>query len=242
MAELNCLKALFVTGTDTNVGKTYVTCLIARQMISRGVRVAAYKPVCSGAVVSCHDDSNGDGAPHWEDIDQLKSAVGDKWPDDQICSQRFLAPLAPPIAARHEGKTVDFQRLIEGACVFPGSELLLIEGAGGWLSPLTETKTVADLATALKVPIVIVARTGLGTINHTLLTVEAVRSRGLTVAAVVLNSALPDTDDLSTQTNADEIEARSGVPVLGMVRHGEHHLINRDGRPVQIDWQVLVTS
>lgn len=236
--------ALFVTGTDTNVGKTHVTCLIARQLISRGLSVAAYKPVCSGAVDTAADNHGvvSGGPPRWDDIDRLKAAIGGQWPDEVICPQRFLAAVAPPVAAKLEGKSVDFELAINGAFAFKRAGLLLIEGAGGWLSPLTDTKTVADLAVALKVPVLIVARAGLGTINHTLLTVEAVRSRGLTVAGVVLNQPVPANDDLSVQTNADEIEARSGVTVFGMVDHGNQNDLCRAGRSVTIQWQQLVSG
>lgn len=227
---------LFVTGTDTGIGKTHVSCLILRQCISRGWDVAAYKPVCSGAIESIGKP------PRWEDVERLRAATGNKWSNDQICAQRFFAPLAPPIAARLEGKAVDFNRLIEGANIFDNADLLVIEGAGGWLSPITETKTNADLAQALSAPVLIVARTGLGTINHTLLTIESIRRRGLTVAGVVLNSASPGMDDLSTVTNGDEIEARSGAPVLGTVVFGCDHELTTRGRAVSIDWKRLAET
>jgi dethiobiotin synthetase len=231
-------KALFITGTDTNVGKTHVTCLIARQVIANGVRVAAYKPVCSGAIQ--HDSSMGQLTPvRWDDIDRLKSAVGGTWPDEILCPQRFLAPLAPPVAARLEGKVVDFELLVKGAERFEGADLLLIEGAGRWLSPLTLSQTVADLAKALNVPVLIVARAGLGTINHTLLTIESIHARGLEVAGVVLNEADLSGTDESVQTNGMEIESRAGVPVLGIVMHGSNIELLRHERPVTIDWVAL---
>jgi len=233
---------LFITGTDTGVGKTHVTCLIARQMIARAKRIAAYKPVCSGAVWSVKGASGEDSSPKWDDIERIKLAIGGTWTDDEICPQRFLAPLAPPVAARLEGRTVDFQRLVDGAAAFRNVEILLIEGAGGWLSPLTETQSVADLAASLKAPILIVARTGLGTINHTLLTVRCIRSNGLFVAGIVLNEAVAVHDDDSIRTNADEIEARSGVPVLGAVSHGSSVELHRDGKLVTINWRKLMSN
>jgi dethiobiotin synthetase len=229
-------KALFITGTDTNVGKTHVACLIARQLRSQGHCVGAYKPVCSGAVSS----ANSSG-PIWDDIERLKSATDARWADEIICPQRFLAPLAPPVAARLEGRTVDFDRLVVGASQFPGADLLLIEGAGGWLSPLTNSQTVADLAQEIGVPILIVARLRLGTINHTLLTIEAIRSRGLEIGGVILNETDIDPGDLSTSTNADEIESRSGVPVLGIVPHGSRIELLRHGSPVTMDWCAMAT-
>jgi dethiobiotin synthetase len=232
---------LFVTGTDTNVGKTHVTCLIVRQLVAQGCCVAAYKPVCSGAVATSPDapDSALNDAYRWEDVDRLKSAIGGNWSADQICPQRFEAPLAPPVAARLEGRFVDFDLLVQGADQFDAADILLIEGAGGWLSPVTDTKLVADLAVALNAPVLIVARSGLGTINHTLMTIESVRARRLAVAGVILNEVVHGQSDISSLTNASEIEAYSGVPVFGTVRYGSEREIFHSERLVSINWRLL---
>jgi dethiobiotin synthetase len=243
----NVVKALLITGTDTNVGKTWVTCLIARQLMACGLRVAAYKPVCSGAIITSTMESSGPLAgtspanSHviWEDVECLKAAIGEEWSDEIICPQRFLAPLAPPIAAKAEGRTVDFLRMLSGAYQFPGADVLLIEGAGGWLSPLTEQFTVADVAAKLRAPVLIVARAGLGTINHTLLTIESIRHRGLEIAGVVLNEPRPTDHDASTATNAEEIERRSGIPVFGILPHGGDPGLLRGGIPVTMEWMLL---
>ena len=234
----------FVTGTDTNVGKTQITCLIAIQAKLSGLRVAAYKPVCSGAVISARENGQPptNQSIRWDDIERLRSAVGREWSDDLICPQRFLAPLAPPVAARLEGRVVDFETIMAGSTRFHTADLLLIEGAGGWLSPLTETRTVADLAMELNYPVLIVGRTGLGTINHTLMTVECVKSRGLTIAGIILNQATDDDLDLSSQTNADEIETRSGIPVLGTVLHGSDAELECHGQTVEINWLNLASG
>lgn len=234
------VNALFIVGTDTNVGKTQVTCLIARQLIAQGVRVAAYKPVCSGALSPL--PASGEITPTcWDDVQRLRSATGEVWSDEIICPQRFVAPLAPPVAARLEGRTVDFDLAISGAYRFPQIEILVIEGAGGWLSPVTETATVADLACRWNVPILVVARAGLGTINHTLLTLESIRSRRLPVAGVVLNEVILADQDESALTNGEEIEKRSGVPVLGIVPHGSEIELLRLGKAVTIDWVTLAS-
>lgn len=230
---------LFITGTDTGVGKTHVACLIARQLIAAGLRIAAYKPVCSGAISLQHTSAELQTAssPRWDDIERLKSATGDEWSEEMICPQRFLAPLAAPIAARREGKTVDFQKMIDGADCFGDVDGLLIEGAGGWLSPVTQTQTVADLARAFGAPVLIVARAVLGTINHTLLTIESIRARGLSVAGIVLNHSTDPGSDESIETNSEEIEARSGAIVLGTIPYGSRTELHRNGQPVTIDWQ-----
>lgn len=230
-------KPLFVTGTDTNVGKTHVSCLIARQCLAQGRAVAIYKPACSGAI----EKAAGDTIPKWDDIERIKSVIGTAWPDEVICPQRFLAPLAPPVAAKREGRAVDYNLLVRGADAFETVDLLLIEGAGGWLAPITDDRAVADLASGLQAPILIVARAGLGTINHTLLTIESVRARGLRIAGVVLNEVSQQTDE-SSQTNAEQIEAFSGVPVFGTVPYGDPLQIKKRGIAVTLDWEQIAAK
>ncbi|MBM4074327.1 MAG: dethiobiotin synthase, partial [Planctomycetes bacterium] len=136
---------LFVTGTDTNIGKTHIATMIGRESVRSGVRAGVYKPACSGAVI------DSDNRPHWEDIDRLRDSVRDAWSDelltdDAICPQRFLAPLAPHLAARQEGREVDFNLLMSGRDLWTDrADFLIVEGAGGFLSPVTTTATVADL-------------------------------------------------------------------------------------------------
>ena len=224
---------LFITGTDTGVGKTFITALIAEQVRGEGVRVGAYKPACSGAVETMEGTV-------WEDVEALWRATGDVFDRERIGPQRFPAPLAPPIAAREEGRSVDSELLRSGARWWESRcEFLLVEGAGGLLCPLTKEETVADLAADLGLPLVIVARATLGTINHTLLTIEAARARGLAIAGVLLNEAAPVAGDGSVATNGAEIERRSGVPVLGVVPHGASArlLTGTGGR--KIEWRGL---
>src|SRR5262249_49191971 len=154
------LRGLFVTGTDTGVGKTYVLCGIIAALRARGVRVGAYKPAVSGS-------TNGPGGPVWDDLVQLQSALGGDVEFERICPQRFQSPLAPPVAARSEGKCVDAELLRSGIEWWrERADVVVVEGAGGLLSPITETEAVADLAVSLGFPLVIVARVSLGTINH----------------------------------------------------------------------------
>jgi dethiobiotin synthetase len=109
------------------------------------------------------------------------------------------------------------------------------------LCPVAEEATLADVATAWNVPVLIVARRGLGTINHTLLTIESIRARQLPIAGVILNEAIPVGDDASVADNAAEIERRSGVPVLGEIPHGSASELLRAGRPVRIRWRELLS-
>jgi dethiobiotin synthetase len=236
-------RGLFITGTDTGVGKTHIAALILRELRATGYRAGAYKPVCSGAV------EDAAGLPHWDDLDRLQAALcagandpaaADLCGVERIGPQRFLAPLAPPLAARLEGKEVDLSLVDTGLTWWlERVEGVIIEGAGGWLCPLTMTTTLADWVADWGWPVLLVARRGLGTINHTLLTIEAIRRRGLTVAGVVLNETTPTTADLSLADNAREIEARSGVPVFGEVLAGCDEL-HREGRRVTIHWRTLL--
>lgn len=227
------LPGLFITGTDTGVGKTHVASIIVRELRSAGHRVGAYKPVCSGAM-------QASGGVIWDDIERLRNALGETCPDDAICPQRFLAPLAPPVAARLEGRTVDSELLLAGAQWWNDrADVLVVEGAGGLLAPVTGTATVADLAQEFGYPLVIVSRCGLGTINHTLLTVEASRNRRLPIAGIVLNQSSPEDDRSLAESNAAEIERRGGVPVLGLLDWGSSDGLHRHGRPVTIVWNDL---
>jgi len=187
-------RGYFVTATDTAVGKTVVTAGLASSLRARGLDVAVFKPVQSGALA---DDPAGDAA--------LLGAE---------CVYSFAAPLAPLVAARYEGETIELEPVLARARKLAGEhELLLVEGAGGLLVPLAPGLDLADLAVALGLPLIVVARAGLGTVNHTLLTIEAARTRGLSVAGIVLNGE----SDESTTDNAALIEAGSGARVLAQI-------------------------
>lgn len=181
-------QGIFVIGTDTDVGKTYVACLIAARLRALGACVGVYKPVASGlspAVVS--------------DAERLIEACGRPWPVERVCPQAFAAPLAPPLAAEREGRPVSKSLLVGGAAWWRDQcDVLVVEGAGGAMSPLAERYTVLDLASEFGYPVVLVAAHRLGMINHTLLTLEALERRGLTTLALIVNQATPL---LRTQTD-----------------------------------------
>ena len=227
------MRGLFVTGTDTDVGKTFVTALIARKLRHDGVRVGVCKPACSGAELL-------DGQPVWQDVEQLATAAAVE-DHNLICRQKFLAPLAPPVAANQVGKTVD-----EGVCQQTVSDwdgrcdLLLVEGVGGLLCPLTENSDIADFAAWTGFPLIVVARLGLGTINHTLMTLECAAQRGLRVAGVLLSDGDRLSETPAGRTNADELESRIEVPLLGIVPFEADSVRLRDGiTPARIAWNEL---
>jgi dethiobiotin synthetase len=201
MDEQKVMQTLFVTGTDTNVGKTYVTRLLVQKLQATGLTVGAYKPVCSGAEI------NSAGRPFWSDIDALQSATGKQFSDDQICPQRFLAAVAPNIAAEMEGTAVSDDLLRSGVSAWSNRvNALIVEGAGGVFCPLSNHVTVLDLATQLQAPMIVVAANRLGVISHTRLTVDRIRHSGLDVAAVVLNEVqAPNVADASLTTNARQL-------------------------------------
>lgn len=207
-------RGLFITGTGTNVGKTYVASLIARELRAAGHRVGVYKPAASGCQ-ACADD----GELISDDAMALWQAAGQPGLLADVCPQRFAAPLAPHLAARAEGKQIDRSLLRAGLATWcDSSDIVLVEGAGGLMSPLTDDEYVADLAYDFGWPLLIVSANELGTIHSTLATliVAATFREGLEVAGVVLNDPLP-ARDASGDSNLDELRRRCVAPVLGSV-------------------------
>lgn len=202
------MNGLFFTGTDTGVGKTTVMAEVARELRRQGRPVRVSKPVATGGeLVSADTRLLGEAADCSD------------WP--AITPWLFPEPAAPPVAARLEGVTLRLDAI--AAAVRdqqrPASALL-VEGVGGLLCPLTETETVADLAAALGMRLILVTRRSLGTLNHTLLTVEVARRRGLAIAGVVVNETEP-VRSLAEQTNVEELRQRLDVPILAVVPHGK---------------------
>jgi dethiobiotin synthetase len=194
------MRGLLVTATDTGVGKTEVTCALVAGARARGVDAVGMKPAQSGV---------SPGEP--SDADRLLAASGGCEPLDALCPYSFGPPLAPAVAARVEGRAISLGRIVDAARALAARHAaVIVEGAGGLLVPLTERETCADLATALGVPVLVVARAGLGTVNHAALTVEALLRRGLPIAGIVLNRTAPD-DDPSVPHNAGEIARLTGI-------------------------------
>ena len=225
---------LFITGTDTGVGKTYVACAIIRILLEQVTRVGAYKPAVTGS-------RPGSSGPIWDDVAHLQAALGCEVAPERICPQQFHAALAPPVAARQEGRVVDAALLRRGLEWWNNqADVMIVEGVGGLLSPLTETETVADVARDFGFPLIVVARLSLGTINHTLLTLEAARNRRLDVAGIVLNQTVAaDPDDRSTETNAQELRQRCDVPILANLTQAASSDLLRHAPLSTIDWMKL---
>lgn len=211
---------LFVTGTDTDVGKTAVAVAIVRRLRQDGVRVGVYKPVASG--IPPAEIAGSDAARLWE-------AAGRPKPIELVCPQVFAAAISPPLSARLEGRRVDERLLRAGFEVWKqASDIVIVEGAGGLFSPLGDRSLNVDLACDLGLPLVVVDSARLGAIGRTLAVAEAASSRGLRLAAVVLSQGIPWVDDgddpahpraiavQSAETLADRLRP---VPVTMLAHH-----------------------
>jgi len=217
---------LFLTGTNTGVGKTYVGAMIARALVNAGQCVGVYKPVESG----CQREG---AALIAADAQELWDAAGRPGELSCVCPQRFEAALAPPQAAALESKTVDRDLLRSGLGYWQlRSDFVLVEGAGGLMSPLSDKDYNANLAADLDLPLLIVAANELGVINATLQTIITARAvaSDLPIAGVILNQTAEHADDISVSRNAAELRDRCDVPVLATVEFGQQQLSD------EVDW------
>lgn len=221
------MRGLFITGTDTGVGKTVVTAAIARILTGQGVRVAVCKPVATGA------QRVGET---WlsDDTRQLAEAAGVD--SRSVTRWAFPEAVAPPVAARCHSVTISLREIVEFVAG-QRADITLVEGIGGLLCPLTDTETVADLATQLGLPLLVVARRSLGTLNHTLMTLEMARSRKLPVAGIVVNETTP-VQGLAEETNVEELRRHCVEPVLAVTPH-EPQMLRIQSVLAGIDWLKL---
>jgi dethiobiotin synthetase len=200
------LRGVFVTGTDTEVGKSVVAACICAALAARGERVAAFKPVVTGL-----DEEPGEFG---RDHELLAAAANAGQTPEDVTPHTFGPAVSPHLAAELAGTTIEpFDLLDVARC----HELLVCEGVGGLLVPITPGYLVRDLAIDLGLPLVVAARPGLGTISHTLLTVEAARAGGLTVAGVVM-TPWPDDPTPMERSNRDTIARLGDVNVTGLPR------------------------
>ncbi len=200
------MRGVFVTGTGTEVGKTVVAAVLARTLAAQGKRVAVFKPAVTGLVES--------GEP---DHALLRRAAESAQSDDEIAPYRYGPPASPHLAAAQAGEEIDAERLLVAAHdAAAGADILVCEGVGGLLVPLAargeRLYLVRDLAADLGLPLVVVAPPGLGTINHTLLTIEAARATRLTVETVVL-TPWPERPSAIEESNRETIEALGAIRV-----------------------------
>lgn len=238
---------LFVTGTDTGVGKTRVTAGMAaalRRLFAEGslpaLDVKVWKPVQTGVASSGEREADSFRLVSESDLPQNPH---------HVATLTFPEPLAPWMAARRAGETIDYEALAaDGRRRLSDGSFLLVEGAGGLAVPLTEAKLIAHLAADLGLPLLIVARTGLGTVNHTLLTVAMARQYGIRIAGIVLNetAAHGAADRRAVAENAEMIAAFGDVPVVGKLPWMEY--ADGTGSPswidtiaAELDWTTLLS-
>jgi len=199
-------RGYFVTGTDTGVGKTVVACALVRALRAAGRDVGVMKPAETGV---------GPDGPL--DAQALRAAAGASDPLEEICPVQLALPAAPSVAAEDEGAGVDLARIrkaLDGLAA--RHDTMVVEGAGGLLVPLAPGFTMADLATELGLPMLLVARAALGTINHTLLSLEAIEARGLALAGVVVSHATGPLSDADAK-NLGALREALGPRLLGEI-------------------------
>ena len=189
----------FITGTDTGIGKTYVSCLLIRSLRKAGFDTVGIKPICCGD----RDDAKA-----------LQAAAADDLDLDDVNPVWFRFPAAPYAASIVENRLPDLDQIRDRyARIRASRRSLIVEGVGGWLVPITRDYFVADLAADLALPVVVVAANRLGMLNHTLLTVQSIQARGLPCAGVILNNLTSDPDPVAA-TNRSLLEHLLPVPIL----------------------------
>jgi dethiobiotin synthetase len=207
--------SLFVTGTDTEIGKTLVSAALLRGFAREGLRAAAMKPIAAGA-------SLVDGVLHNEDADQLDAAANVLLPPEIRTPFMLREPAAPHIAAALENVMLDMTRVVDAHdAALQMADVVVVEGVGGFRVPLTDAHDTADLAFALNLPVVLVVGMRLGCISHALLTAEAIAARGLPIAGWVANRVDPEMlfPDENIAALRDRLDRQYGAPLLGIVPH-----------------------
>lgn len=205
------IPSILVTGTDTGVGKTLVAGAIGHWFRARGFRVSVLKPCATGCV------RRREGLVS-EDAEFLAHCSDARFPLDVICPQRYSEPLAPAVAAERAGRPLDWDAIDRSVRMMSEqSDVMIVEGVGGVLVPMDARHTFRDVAAWLGSPAVVIARPSLGTINHTLLSVEALRARQIEVSGVVVNRYPAENAGTAEESNPRSIEKWGKVPVLCLV-------------------------
>ena len=205
-------RGFFITGTDTGVGKTLVTVALTRALAQRGIRTAVMKPVAAGAMET-PDGLRNDDALELLAASNVKSAYEDVNP------WLLKTPASPHLAARHDGVSIGVEKILTAfRRLTAASDLVMVEGAGGWLAPISSVATMADIAEKLALPVIFVVGMRLGCLNHALLTREAIRSHGLPFAGWIANKM--HSEMALVGPNIDSLASRFGAAPLGIVPAG----------------------
>ena len=232
------IPGLLVTGTDTGIGKTLIAGAIAANLRKAGVRVGVLKPAASGCV------RRREGLVS-EDAEFLAHCADAPHPLDIVAPQRFAEPLAPAVAAQRMSVELDWEAIQRSMnMIARESDVLIVEGVGGIMVPMDAKHTMLDVARWLKLPAVVVARPNLGTINHTILTVNALRGAGVKVAGVMVNRYPAEMPGVAEETNPRAIEKWGKAPVLAIVPEVKEAIGLRIPEDVEaaiatVDWRSL---
>jgi len=229
--------SLFVTGTDTEIGKTFVSAALLRGFARAGLRAAGMKPIAAGAFLR-------EGVWHNEDADALDAAASAPLPPEIRTPYLLKEPAAPHIVAALEDVTLDVARIV--ACheqARARADVVVVEGVGGFRVPLNETHDTADLAVALGLPVVLVVGMRLGCISHALLTADVVAARGLAIAGWVANRIDPAMRFADENVDAlrTRLAAEHGAPLLGVVPHLAGDLASADAAADHLDTELLLS-
>jgi dethiobiotin synthetase len=226
---------LFITGTDTGVGKTSFACGLAALLKEYGYSVGVMKPAETGC-----DQGQGKLVP--QDALALKESSACELPLETICPYQFHEPLAPSVAADREGVRIDIDRLLSVYSeISAAHDITIVEGAGGLMVPLLPSYTYADLARVLKLPLIVVAANKLGMINHLLLTLEHASCKGLSVLGYVLNQ-VESQPSIAAETNREAVVSLTGVPCLGELPYIKDFQRNKAASLDLIDEQIDLRS
>lgn len=209
---------IFITGTDTAVGKTVVTAALAWSLSQSGKDVGVMKPVQTGAEL-----------PGLSDLEFIERVTSKIYPTEDHCPYRLLKPLSPLAASKIEEREISAEKIKRAFDKLCGThDIVLVEGAGGLLVPITENYNMADLALELGLSLIVVTRPNLGTLNHTALTVESAISSGLPVLGIVINN-YPAEPGLAERTNPEQLSRMTGLPIIGVL-HSDKDISVEEGR------------
>lgn len=205
-------KGFFITGTDTGVGKTFVTVALTRALVARGLRTAVMKPVAAGIVQTPEGPRNDDAL-------ELLAASNVSAPYEDVNPWLLTTPASPHLAARHDGVSIGHEKILAAhRRLAAHADLVLVEGAGGWLAPISGTATMADVAVKLALPVILVVGLRLGCLNHALLTRDAIRSCALPFAGWIANKMAAEMP--LANANIDTLTSRFGVAPIAIVPAG----------------------
>jgi dethiobiotin synthetase len=230
--QRNCRPGFFVTGTDTGVGKTRAAAALVRALARQGIAVAAMKPVAAGAGVSTEGLRNDDAL-------ELVRAANTQAPYAEVNPYCLAAPVSPHLAAADAGVRIDIAVIVRSfAALAARADCVVVEGAGGWLAPIGSDETMADVALALALPVVLVVGLRLGCLNHALLTARAIEASGLPLAAWIANAIDPCFERAAE--NVTTLERLLAMKPLAVIAHGapsDHELATGSAAALLSSWR-----